>query len=536
MNILLVDDESSAIQALQKEVNWDSLEFEHIFTALSVAKAKEIIENEEIHILLCDIEMPGESGLDLLDWIGANCYSIKCVFLTCYSDFSYVKKALSLGSVDYCLKPICGEEIEAALKRAIDKHRDSVNLITQSRAWQNSKTILYRHFWTDLMSGFIPPEPEAIRATLKEQNLTLDMDAWYLPIYITAKNWKKSSAPEKRSPVFWQYDQFLRERAAEASYVSFIIKQSDHTFVVILEVKANALHLVSTDAQEMCRRFLKDCSCVREAENYCYIGNACKITELPEQIEQIHTMDHQNVIMDTQIQFLRFYESIANPKPNSLSEQWGELMNQMNFQAVRTAVIGYLDAPKNRKQMSQTFLQQFFLEYYQALFLFANQRHVLLSDIMEQEHFLNLASDVTGSLKNMKSWVVDTLQSMEDYFERNAAMATPAEKVKAYIVEHIREEIPVTSIAEHVHMNNCYLTRIFKKETGKSIVQYILEKKMEIAKMELVTSDKTIGEIAMDLGYLNYGSFSRAFTKHVGVSPKEYKKSTGGTPDEKENP
>ena len=203
-------------------------------------------------------------------------------------------------------------------------------------------------------------------------------------------------------------------------------------------------------------------------------------------------------------------------------------MIRMDFRAVRSAVIGYLDEPVSRRQMSQIFLQQFFVEYYQALFLFASRRHVLLSDIMEQEHFLNLAADVTGSLKNMKNWVMDTLQSVEEYFEHYAAMATPAEKVKAYIAEHIREEIPVTSIAEHVHMNNCYLTRIFKKETGKSIAQYILEKKMEVAKAELLTSEKTIGEIAMNLGYQNYGSFSRAFTKNTGVSPKEYKKSGGG--------
>ena len=47
---------------------------------------------------------------------------------------------------------------------------------------------------------------------------------------------------------------------------------------------------------------------------------------------------------------------------------------------------------------------------------------------------------------------------------------------------------------------------------------------MDIAREELINSGKNMGEIATGLGYLNYASFSRAFTNKIGVSPMEYRK------------
>ena len=100
----------------------------------------------------------------------------------------------------------------------------------------------------------------------------------------------------------------------------------------------------------------------------------------------------------------------------------------------------------------------------------------------------------------------------------------PVAMAKVYIRSHIREEIQVSAIAREVHLNQCYLTRIFKKKTGKALNQYILDLKMDIAREELINSGKNMGEIATGLGYLNYASFSRAFTNKIGVSPMEYRK------------
>lgn len=428
MNILLVDDEQSAIQALLKEIDWAQFGFERILTANSAAKAREILGKEPVELLLCDIEMPVESGLELLEWIQREQISTECIFLTCYADFSYAQKALSLGSIDYCLKPIHREEIERSLWKAIGRRRETDSLMTESRAFQKNKAVLYGQFFTDFFSGYIVPEREAIQEALAERTLELNMDSLYLPIYIVPRVFDAAVRSEEKSRTVRRLHDFLKEGLQKTGYFFYDIKQSDHTLMVILEVKPEQESRVRKNAEQLCREFLIQAETLKGAVNYCYVGNPLKLTELPEQVEQLHTMDLRNSQQDEQLRFLCFYRSETDKQLEEA--EWGQLT----------------DAP--------------------------------------------------------------------------VAMA------KAYIRTHIREEILVPSIAREVHLNHCYLTRIFKKKTGKSLNQYILELKMEIARDELVNSGKNMGEIATGLGYLNYASFSRAFTNKVGMSPMEYRKQT----------
>lgn len=102
-------------------VNWRALHVEKAYSALSAAEAKDLLLREKIDILLCDIEMPGESGLSLVAWLQKQGRETKCIFLTAHADFPYAQKALQLGAVDYLLQPASYENIEAAIWRAAEQ-------------------------------------------------------------------------------------------------------------------------------------------------------------------------------------------------------------------------------------------------------------------------------------------------------------------------------------------------------------------------------------------------------------------------------
>ena len=69
MKLLLVDDEIVTIRGILKGVDWEQASFEKVLTATDAAEAKELLLTERPEIMLCDIEMPGESGLKLLEWV-----------------------------------------------------------------------------------------------------------------------------------------------------------------------------------------------------------------------------------------------------------------------------------------------------------------------------------------------------------------------------------------------------------------------------------------------------------------------------------
>ena len=126
-HILLVDDEPRTTDALVKNVNWEACNIDQIYRATNMEAAIHTIEKEEIHAMVCDIEMPNGTGLELLEKLRDSGCNIPCIFATCHPEFDYMRKAIQLNSQDYILKPIIYEEFEQVLKAIIDKLESNVS-------------------------------------------------------------------------------------------------------------------------------------------------------------------------------------------------------------------------------------------------------------------------------------------------------------------------------------------------------------------------------------------------------------------------
>jgi len=121
MNLLIVDDEFLTIEGILDGVDWSKLSFEQVYTSCTIDKAKELFKEHPIDLMLCDIEMPEGTGLDLLEWVRDSGYKTECIFLTCHEEFFYAKRAIELQSLDYVLKPVPYNELLKKLLKAVDR-------------------------------------------------------------------------------------------------------------------------------------------------------------------------------------------------------------------------------------------------------------------------------------------------------------------------------------------------------------------------------------------------------------------------------
>ena len=109
MTILLVDDEVVALNALKRRVDWARYGAGSVLSAGSMAEAQEIFRSHKVDIMLSDIEMPQGSGLDLFEWVKTYYPDVECVYVTCHSDFSMMRKALQLAlDRNALMKMACG--------------------------------------------------------------------------------------------------------------------------------------------------------------------------------------------------------------------------------------------------------------------------------------------------------------------------------------------------------------------------------------------------------------------------------------------
>lgn len=96
------------------------------------------------------------------------------------------------------------------------------------------------------------------------------------------------------------------------------------------------------------------------------------------------------------------------------------------------------------------------------------------------------------------------------------------------IIEKMHAEnsfsLNIDEIVKDIHYSRLHLLRLFKKETGLTLSQYFQKIKLNYAKNALETSNKTITQISIELGFANSSTFSAFFKKEFNTTPSQYKK------------
>ena len=121
MKAIIIDDEAVALAAMQRRIHWEKYGIDEVFTAQSMRQAIRVMEENPMDLMLCDVEMPGGSGLELYEWVRTYCPDTECVFVSCHPEYEYVRKALTMGSMDYVLKPVDYEEMDRILQEAAER-------------------------------------------------------------------------------------------------------------------------------------------------------------------------------------------------------------------------------------------------------------------------------------------------------------------------------------------------------------------------------------------------------------------------------
>lgn len=104
------------------------------------------------------------------------------------------------------------------------------------------------------------------------------------------------------------------------------------------------------------------------------------------------------------------------------------------------------------------------------------------------------------------------------------ALSNKISEILKYINKNIERKITLEEICEHVHASKYYLCHIFKETTHMTILDYILSRRISIAKKNLIYTDKPLSEIAMSAGFSSFSYFSKIFHDNEGVTPSNFRK------------
>ncbi|MBN1647983.1 MAG: helix-turn-helix transcriptional regulator [Spirochaetales bacterium] len=104
------------------------------------------------------------------------------------------------------------------------------------------------------------------------------------------------------------------------------------------------------------------------------------------------------------------------------------------------------------------------------------------------------------------------------------------EEILVYIDTHLQEEISLGQISDAICYSDEHTSRFFRKMTGMNLFDYIRKKRLVMAAAELQANNGKILDLAMNFGFGSHEGFTRTFTSHFGLSPKEFRHRKPGKP------
>jgi AraC-like DNA-binding protein len=129
-------------------------------------------------------------------------------------------------------------------------------------------------------------------------------------------------------------------------------------------------------------------------------------------------------------------------------------------------------------------------------------------------------------------YIIRGFQTIEP--PKHSAAATQADilchKLMNYIDTHIYTIKKLTEIADALNYNYSYLSNLFRVTTGRSIMDYFYERRLDLAKTMILDQKMSITKVADKLNYPSLYSFSRMFKNRYGCSPDAYRKANTARP------
>jgi two-component system response regulator YesN len=523
--ILVVDDEIYAVKGLVSGVNWDKLGVMEVFEAFHSQQAKQLLIAHDIDVMICDIEMPEGNGLELLEWVRENKSTLETIFFTCHAEFEFAKKALQLGSYEYLLKPVVYSKMEQVLQGAltrVDAKREMNETIEgfqkYYQLWQSQKPVRIERFWQDLLRQRILPKEEVIKTAL--ESYPYEAVGQVMLILISLEEWSKTFSSRDEEIM-----EFALQKAAEEVILSHfpgsVIK--DHRGNMMCIVYLGDQSVEPLEIKRLCENYIRSCNQYFYSRLSCYVGEKVSITGIMKSYHGLLNMEYRNVTQSNVVLFMQ--DQVLEEHGTILDsfQDWAEWLERGDVDQLNKD-LDVIFQDMNKENVTVETLITFYHSFLQVIYYVLHRKGVSVKILHDVEKF-PLANEVTHSIYHLEKWVKQVIPIVIQLLFAKNPTNPIVQKLKAYINENLYEELTREELASYVYLNPAYLSRLFRKETGLSLSDYILQERMRKAADMLLCTDKTISEIADSLGYDNFSYFARLFKKIYGMTPQYYRKS-----------
>lgn len=516
INILIVDDDKILVKKLEETVNWDAIGISMVFSANDIHQASAILSEFQIHLLLCDIDMPQGSGLELLEWVRARRMNIDCIFLSSYANFAYAQKALELSSREYLLKPISNEALEKTLKRVVK------DIVLNQSGTVKKENFEVLQFWSEYLSQ--TDTDDHLSGAVYEKisyNKTDKFSFIIIRYYFQA-----SSESVKKERMHFEY-------VIKTSIPEFFMKQSISPEAIVAsgDFECHIVLKETGDLSENLREIAKDFSVLLKNafSSYCciYVGDFSDMEHLWLEKEKLEHVVRRAVPDDQRVIFVGDWCG-DNAYVDPPWETWKKGLSVCgDVMDIQNRILDWLKQIGESRSWTTEYLSRFIRELVQMLYYYLNDFSISFGRLFDTEEFDRMEQYAHFTMDGARKFVCYIFEKIEgSRRSSNNRSENIIEQIKSYIEMHLKEELSRKMLAGSVYLSEVYVSKLFAQVTGVSIPAYITSRRIEKAKDYLRNSSLPVSKIAIEVGYSNFSYFSKTFKDMTGYTPNEYRNRT----------
>lgn len=498
-NILIVDDEYLSRNKISFLLNYEQYGFRIIGEATNGKEAVEFLKTHPVNAVFTDVAMPEMDGIELAKYIKGNFPDIKVVIMSNYSDFDYIRQAFSANAVDYILKhTLTAESMHEILKALDDKITSSELPSSYLKSLREEEQ--YRNKIINAVtaedSGFSPVN--ALVLLLK-----IDSDKLRTPIY----------SPQEIDMLYQNICNLVSQTIKDVG--NYVIFLNSDMIVSYLPFdpdmsEVDIMHIINLYIQQITAAVYKffnfnvlwGISCLSSEEyslNHCYKEAQAMLEHKPliGKRKPYPALDSSAFTLSIN-QEKQILSALSDLNMDQLNSYLEDIFSTLNPNSTPEILIGDLVSIAVK---------------------FCSDYDIPFPDIPSPES----ATDSNMRLK----WCKDMFSRViGDYLKKKNIQrhSRYTQSVIAYIEKNYSKNISLKDIAKHIGITEQHLSTVFKDETGKTLLNYLTEYRIDKAKELLEKDDINLKQLYSEVGFNSYNYFFTVFKKTVGRTPETYRK------------
>lgn len=530
--LLIVDDEEAAVEALAVSLPMKELEIEAVHKAYSCEEALGILKRQTIHIVITDIQMPEDDGLVLIEQITAKWKHVKCIIMSGHAEFAYAKDGIRFGIEEYLLKPIDDDDLFGVIRRVQEKMKAEWEAYRSQQ--QITKTLkehlpmLKNGLLQELIEGRTYTQPQLSE---KLEGLDIPFVCGGTASLMLIRLEEGFSEYGVNSLALFEYaiSNMTGEIFDEAFHIWPCRDRHDHLIIAVRENEESkegrqeVLERLSLQLQQSVKNYLN-------GQISMVVGRWGEFPwDIHDIYEELMTSVRKRVGGESGF-YLTVEDATDVVQVKTMKALYEppllmHLLESSRFAAAEAKVGQIFDELSRDFTESQEHLREAFYGIYAAYSHLAHKNGKALSVVLDEGGEAVLPGSDMLYIRVCRDWSLKALTYLKKDMEAETKQSRDSivEKVQGFIETHLANDVSLQAIADHVYLHPVYMSKVYKAETGESVSDYLFRLRMDKAAHLLKTGYEKVYEIAGHLGYRSTPYFIKIFRDHYGMTPQDYR-------------